>query len=181
MFNRSGFATTNRSGHSDPALRRERSDSMKWKFRRPISEKKLKANRANAKRSTGPKTLAGKVAVRGNAVRHGLRSNMLIARSEECVEDFNDILLSIRMAGKPKTDEEEILLEEIAEGWWKLRRLMQPQGKFLNCICDPESDRSETLRLLRRYEGSLSKQLSVRIRRWVSTRKGVAIDMETNL
>jgi hypothetical protein len=36
------------------------------------SEKQIAANRANAKRSTGPKTLAGKMASSRNAFRHGL-------------------------------------------------------------------------------------------------------------
>jgi hypothetical protein len=35
------------------------------------SEKQIAANRANAKRSTGPKTQAGKVASSRNAFRHG--------------------------------------------------------------------------------------------------------------
>jgi hypothetical protein len=36
------------------------------------TEKQIAANRANAKRSTGPKTLAGKIASSRNAYRHGL-------------------------------------------------------------------------------------------------------------
>jgi hypothetical protein len=36
------------------------------------SEKQIAANRANAKRSTGPKTAAGKRSSSGNALRHGL-------------------------------------------------------------------------------------------------------------
>ena len=36
------------------------------------SEKQIAANRANAKRSTGPKTVAGKMASSRNAFRHGL-------------------------------------------------------------------------------------------------------------
>ena len=36
------------------------------------TEKQIAANRANAKRSTGPKTLAGKMASSRNAFRHGL-------------------------------------------------------------------------------------------------------------
>ena len=36
------------------------------------SEKQIAANRANAKRSTGPKTLVGKMASSRNAYRHGL-------------------------------------------------------------------------------------------------------------
>jgi hypothetical protein len=36
------------------------------------SERQIAANRANAKRSTGPKTLVGKMKSRRNALRHGL-------------------------------------------------------------------------------------------------------------
>src|SRR5690242_2394362 len=43
---------------------------------RPVSERRLAANRANAKRSTGPKTPAGKSHARLNAVKHGLRSSL---------------------------------------------------------------------------------------------------------
>ena len=132
--------------------------------RRPISERKLQANRANAKKSTGPKTSAGKAAVRRNALKHGLRSNMLSVRPDECTERFKDMLMSIESIGRSTTIEEETLLQEIASLWWKLRRLVQSQGNSLSCISDPKSDRS-TLRLFRRYEGSISRQLSVRIRR----------------
>jgi hypothetical protein len=140
-------------------------------IQRPISEKKLQANRANAKRSTGPKTSAGKAAVRRNALKHGVRSHMLSVRPDECVERFNDMLLSIKTTGEPKTIEEETLLGEIAGLWWKLRRLIQHQGNSLSYISDPGSDHAATLRLLRRYEGSLSRQLSVRIRRLVQLRR----------
>jgi hypothetical protein len=40
------------------------------------SEKQIAANRANAKRSTGPKTVAGKMASSRNAYRHGLSGPM---------------------------------------------------------------------------------------------------------
>jgi hypothetical protein len=141
-------------------------------IRRPISEKKMQANRANARRSTGPKTSAGKAAVRKNALKHGARSNSLSVRPDERVEHFNDMLLSIKTTGEPKTVEEETLLEEIAGLWWKLRRLVQPQG--LSRISDPGLDRSATLRLFRRYEGSLSRQLSVRIHRLIQLRRNSA-------
>src|SRR5215471_12584849 len=40
--------------------------------KRPISEKKLAANRANSQRSTGPMTSEGKEKSKFNAVKHGL-------------------------------------------------------------------------------------------------------------
>jgi hypothetical protein len=44
------------------------------RVKRPISERKLQANRANAKHSTGPRTDAGKAASRWNALKHGILS-----------------------------------------------------------------------------------------------------------
>jgi hypothetical protein len=40
------------------------------------TEKQIAANRANAQRSTGPKTLAGKLKSSRNAYRHGLSSQL---------------------------------------------------------------------------------------------------------
>jgi len=48
---------------------------------RPISERRLRANRLNALRSTGPRTAAGKARSRSNAVRHGLLSETLLFTS----------------------------------------------------------------------------------------------------
>jgi hypothetical protein len=42
-----------------------------------ISDRKLRANRANSLRSTGPKTAVGRVASARNAHRHGLRAPVL--------------------------------------------------------------------------------------------------------
>jgi hypothetical protein len=41
------------------------------------SERRLAANRTNAKRSTGPRTARGKLRVRSNAVQHGLATTAL--------------------------------------------------------------------------------------------------------
>jgi hypothetical protein len=41
------------------------------------SQRKIEANRRNAKRSTGPKTVLGKKRSRANALKHGLAAAML--------------------------------------------------------------------------------------------------------
>ena len=48
---------------------------------------KIEANRRNAKRSTGPKTVSGKVASSKNAMRHGLLSREIVL-PDESAEDF---------------------------------------------------------------------------------------------
>jgi hypothetical protein len=44
----------------------------------PTSEKQKAANRRNAKKSTGPKTVEGKAAVSRNAIKHGLHSSHIV-------------------------------------------------------------------------------------------------------
>jgi hypothetical protein len=155
---------------STSATRMSREGSVKPETRKPASEKKLQANRENARKSTGPKTPAGKAVVGRNALKHGVRSGRLSVLSDESVERFNAMLLNIMKTGAPTSIEERALLEEIAGLWWKLRRLVQQEGIYLSYVSDPDLDPSTRLRLFRRYEGSLSRQLGVRIRRFIQLR-----------
>jgi len=60
-----------------------RNDRMKRSRDMQISEKKLQTNRRNARRSTGPRTKAGKKRSRWNAFRHGLTAKKtLLAKGE---------------------------------------------------------------------------------------------------
>jgi hypothetical protein len=51
------------------------------------SDRQIAANRANARRSTGPKTNAGKALSRMNALRHGLTAHKLLVNGES-PQDF---------------------------------------------------------------------------------------------
>ena len=49
----------------------------------PVSEARIAANRANAARSTGPKTAEGKEKSRANALKHGLTgSGVVLAEAD---------------------------------------------------------------------------------------------------
>ncbi len=50
---------------------------------RTVSERKLQANRANAKKSSGPRTPRGKAWSRRNAVKHGLSAKTVLFRSDQ--------------------------------------------------------------------------------------------------
>src|SRR5271157_5061075 len=48
----------------------------------PVSEPRLRANRENAKKSTGPQTARGKAYSRRNALKHGLLAKSVLFRPD---------------------------------------------------------------------------------------------------
>lgn len=63
-----------------------------------VSDKRLRANRANAQRSTGPKTEAGKRTASGNAYRHGMSTP--VAFGAEMPPRYEALALALA-AGRP--------------------------------------------------------------------------------
>ncbi len=78
-------------------------------------------NRANAALSTGPKTTAGKARSSQNAFRHGLYSKDLITPREDPAE-FDALRASLRREHQPANTTEEILVDELAQSFWRMRR-----------------------------------------------------------
>jgi hypothetical protein len=65
-----------------------------------VSFKKILANRENAKRSTGPKSVEGKSFSRRNALKHGLRADNIITVGENKAE-FEEFNLAMIKELKP--------------------------------------------------------------------------------
>jgi len=89
-----------------------------------VSERKLKANRENAKKSTGPKTPRGKALSRRNALKHGLFATQ-ITDFEALSEDPNkylELLKGLWNQYQPIGKAEAIEVERIAICFWRLRR-----------------------------------------------------------
>ncbi len=89
-----------------------------------VSERKIAANRQNARKSTGPKTLMGKAFSRGNALKHGLfaRHGMDFAAHKEYEAEYENLWSGFRNDYQPVGTAEELELERIAICWWKLKR-----------------------------------------------------------
>ena len=85
------------------------------------SEKRIAANRQNARRSTGPKTPEGKARSSHNALKHGLLSQD-ITLPEEKPEDFLELLNAYCDDLQPVGETEEFLVHEIATCQWRLER-----------------------------------------------------------
>jgi hypothetical protein len=86
------------------------------------SARKAEANRQNAQKSTGPKTPAGKAAVRLNALRHGLLSEDIVLPGED-EEALRRLAERLRAELQPVGELESLLVDRITSLLWRLRRL----------------------------------------------------------
>ena len=107
--------------------------------------RQVEANRKNAKKSTGPKTDAGKTKVSANAVKHGLlaQAALLPSEDEEAFTSFADDLLAEL---QPVGTKECLLADEIVNLMWRLRRAsLVEAGLFVleQAIAEEEWAKSE--------------------------------------
>jgi hypothetical protein len=86
------------------------------------SPQRLAANRANARRSTGPRTVEGKAVSSRNSRRHGLLSRVPLLPDEDGAE-FEALLSRLLEHLDPSPGHEELLVDDIAALVWRLRRL----------------------------------------------------------
>lgn len=89
------------------------------------SKKQIRANRANARKSTGTKTPEGKRISSRNGIKHGLYSKDRIINSlhlKENREEYDHILAAIKMELRPKGVLQEFLVRKIADCLWLSRR-----------------------------------------------------------
>jgi hypothetical protein len=138
------------------------------------SSARIAANLRNAQKSIGPKTVDGKAAAAGNALRHGLTAQQLIC-SDERMADFINFEASLRDALAPVDEVEEQLVERIVLASWRLRRVARAEpGLITTWITDtyPEQlayaetpmarmfrQQGDKMATLSRYEASLDRAL----------------------
>ncbi len=109
------------------------------------TEAQIHANRRNALKSTGPKTSAGKSAVRLNALWHGGFATDLLLPGED-TNLFNQLTDSFRAQHRPAGPAEEFLVDRMVLACWRLRRLAAMEVRVLRC----ESGANHELRDLMR-------------------------------
>lgn len=145
----------------------------------PTTPEQIAANRANARKSTGPTTDRGQGHSAFNALRHGLFARDVVLPGEDRAL-FDDLLASLRADLKPKGRLEESLVARAADIWWRLGRSAAIEAGLLNpdWSSDPRAayrasgggpivdtfrvalDDTKTLDQLGRYEGRLDRALA---------------------
>jgi hypothetical protein len=87
-----------------------------------VSHKQVEANRANAKRSTGPKSDGGKSRSRMNAVKHGFSSQEIVVEGEDA-DEFDALRTQLEAEFAPDSIIERELVDRLAGLLWRLRRV----------------------------------------------------------
>ena len=92
---------------------------------RTASEKKIAANRKNARESTGPRTRKGKDTVRWNALKQGLLAKTIIIENGDTSEvgrAFRQLLDNLIQDLHPVGTLEHMYVERIAVAYWRILR-----------------------------------------------------------
>ncbi|MCC6392153.1 MAG: hypothetical protein IT167_16255 [Bryobacterales bacterium] len=100
------------------------------------SRTRAQINRENGRKSTGPKTAAGKAASSRNALKEGFTASFAIVAPEE-QQFYEQFLAGLRAELQPQGVLEEDLFRRISLASWNLRRI----EKLTLALCDEtESD-----------------------------------------
>jgi hypothetical protein len=108
---------------------------------------RLRANRLNARLSTGPRSPMGKAASRRNSLKHGLATGERIIPGEDPAE-FGALLAALQNEYQPATATEELLVTALAESHWFVQRALRLQ----NACFEPDGIDEKRLALFMRYQ-----------------------------
>lgn len=120
------------------------------------SDRKIKANRANARASTGPHTVQGRARAARNALRHGL--SLPVCSDPALSEEVE--ALAHEIAGTDANAEIQVQARRIAEAQIDLKRVRYVRHDLVSrALCDPGYDSRAnkkqktalTIRLVRNY------------------------------
>jgi hypothetical protein len=97
------------------------------------SNKKIEANRKNAKKSTGPRTQRGKSHARWNALKHAAFATQRLIRGED-EKAYQQLSARVFAEAMPKTAVESMLVDQIVGDMWRLRRVEQAERAYFEQI-----------------------------------------------
>ena len=128
------------------------------------SLRRLEANRRNCRNSTGPKTAKGKIQSRMNAVKHGLRSTLVVVRGlhvRERTKDFQKLREQLYLELAPVGPMEEVQVERIVTALWRIRRALKAEAGEIELSAEAlkEEQRQAVLVKILRFGATVERQL----------------------
>jgi hypothetical protein len=107
------------------------------------SKKQIAANRANAGKSTGPRTPEGKAVSSQNASRYDLLAKSFVLRSE-CPARFQTFIDSFYAEFNPATATEAELVDTMATARWRMIRMSNLEAAIIDHEYGAEPDSALT-------------------------------------
>ena len=102
------------------------------------TEKQWESNRANAKRSTGPRSAQGKAQSSMNACKHGLTAQTVVIDAEDPLQ-FDSLCKGLEQEFEPHSLIERELIERLAGIVWRLRRIPRFEAALIQSRCSEVS------------------------------------------
>ncbi len=127
----SGRRNSERSALGGTRPRATQLDEKNRSEKRPVSDRKVEANRQNARLSTGPRTELGKRTVARNAIKHGFLAREVVITAgdgKESLEEFDDLLGQLCEDYEPVGVIEESLVQTIATCLWRRARVIRAEN-----------------------------------------------------
>lgn len=121
-------------------------------MRKTMSTKQIEANRANARKSTGPRTPEGRAVSKMNALKHGILSREVLVRgvhARESARQFAALHQRFRDDWQPVGVTEEMLVDQIVTAHWRLRRALTAEAGEIALSVDGGQWHRETSRFHR--------------------------------
>src|SRR3954466_4382379 len=103
----------------------------------PSPRRSVRPDKANAKKSTGPRTPEGKARVSLNALTHGLTASTAVLPFENR-DHFEKFAAALRAELRPAGFLQTLLCERVIDAAWKLRRASRAQCDLVCRLCDED-------------------------------------------
>jgi len=156
---------------------------------------RINANRANAQKSTGPRTPEGKARVSQNALKHGLLAQAVVL-PDECPRSFADAHAALTDQLQPQTWIDRELVEVMAAASWRRKRAWHLETvQYTEALRNQEepnedasrrtglayrtiNDQSSVLKNLGRYEVRYSREFTRHLLLYEARRREAAHDLK---
>jgi hypothetical protein len=93
------------------------------------TDKQSAASRANAQKSTGPRSAEGKAASRFNALKHGIHAETQIM-FDETPEDLAELAAEFHDHYRPADPNQRLLVDTLVNNEWRLRRMRRVEASL---------------------------------------------------
>lgn len=104
-----------------------------------VSDRQLAANRRNALKSTGPRTVEGKKRVARNALKHGAYADEVVLSTENR-HHYRDLHRVLVDEFRPASPTEHQLVQDLANYRWRLARTLSAETGRFNHLLEKQRD-----------------------------------------